>query len=115
MKLHKDPSCGSYVTACSQKDGWTCLLRLIIAIQSVNVPSIFFLCFVDRASRYICVLKTILIHYLSSVYFVNQPLHVSGIFVAHYEEVYCRYTTIGTCCIYIVYLLMMGYKYAQNM
>jgi len=27
-------------------------------------------------------------HYLSSVYFVNQPLHVSDIFVAHHQEVY---------------------------
>jgi len=34
-------------------------------------------------------------HYLSSVYFVNQPLHVSGIFVAHNQDVYCTYTTIG--------------------
>jgi hypothetical protein len=25
-------------------------------------------------------------HSLSSVYFVNQPLHVSGIFVAHHQE-----------------------------
>jgi len=30
-----------------------------------------------------------LMHYLSSVYFVGQPLHVSGIFVAHHQEVYC--------------------------
>ena len=37
-------------------------------------------------------------HYLSSVYFVNQSLHVSGIFVAHHHEVYCIYTTIDTCC-----------------
>ena len=37
-------------------------------------------------------------HYLSSVYFVNQPLHVSGIFVAHHQEVCCIYTTTGTCC-----------------
>ena len=36
-------------------------------------------------------------HYLSSVYFVNQLLHVSGVFVAHHQEVYCVYTT-GTCC-----------------
>jgi len=36
-------------------------------------------------------------HYLSSVYFVNQPLHVSGIFVAHIQEVYFMYTTIGMC------------------
>ena len=33
---------------------------------------------------------------LSPVYFVNRPLHVSGIFVAHHQEVYCIYTTIGT-------------------
>ena len=30
--------------------------------------------------------------------FVNQPLHVSGIFVAHHQEVYYIYTTIRTCC-----------------
>ena len=27
-------------------------------------------------------------HYLSSVYFVSQPLHISGIFVAHHQDVY---------------------------
>jgi len=43
------------------------------------------------------VMKTILIHNLSTVYFVNQPLHVSGIFVALYQEIYIR-TTIGMCC-----------------
>ena len=30
-------------------------------------------------------------HCLSSVYFVSQPLHVSGIFVAHHQEAYCIY------------------------
>jgi hypothetical protein len=35
-------------------------------------------------------------HYLSSVYFVNQLLHVSGISVAHHEEVYCIYIYIDT-------------------
>ena len=44
------------------------------------------------------VIKTKLMHYLSSVYFFNQPLHVSGIFVAHHQEVYCICTTICTCC-----------------
>jgi len=34
------------------------------------------LCFVDRASRYIRLTKTNLMHYLSSVYFVNEPLHL---------------------------------------
>jgi hypothetical protein len=44
------------------------------------------------------VLKTNSMHCLSSVYFVNQPLHVLGIFVAHHQEVYCIYTAIGMCC-----------------
>ena len=34
---------------------------------------------------YIGVMKTNLMHYLSSVYVVNQTLHVSGIFVAHHQ------------------------------
>ena len=94
-----------------------------------------------------CVMKTNLMHYLSSVYFVNQTPHVSSMFVAHHQEVYCIYTTTGKCCafqltvrwpgwvpsqpgqhtvnwktqhipnvsIHTVYLLMMGYKHAQNM
>ena len=43
-------------------------------------------------------------HCMSLVYFVNQPLHVSGIFVAHHQEVHYIYThththtTIGTYC-----------------
>ena len=54
-------------------------------------------------------------HYLSSVYFISLPLHILGIFLAHHQEVYCIYTTRTICCIYTVYLLMMGYKCAQNM
>ena len=88
------------------------------------------------------VMKTNLMHCLSSVYFVIQSLHVSSMFVAHHEEVYWTYTTIGTCCtfqltvcwagwptesqlkgttstncctyVYRVYLLMMGYKHNRN-
>jgi len=39
-----------------------------------------------RTCKYIRVMKTNLMHYLSSVYFVIQPLYVSGIFVAHHQE-----------------------------
>jgi len=35
------------------------------------------------------VIKTNMMHYLASVYFVTQPLHVSGIFVVSNKEVYC--------------------------
>jgi hypothetical protein len=48
------------------------------------VPGQF--CFVDCASRYIRVTKTNLMQYLSSVYFISQPLHVSGISVAQHQE-----------------------------
>jgi hypothetical protein len=49
-----------------------------------------------------CVKKTNLMHYLFSVYFVSQPVHVSGIFVAHHQEVYCIYTTNCTCCAFLL-------------
>ena len=45
------------------------------------------------------VMKAKVMLYLSSAYFVNQPLHVSGIFVTHHQEVYCIYTATGTCCL----------------
>jgi hypothetical protein len=35
--------------------------------------------------------QTNLMHNLSSVYFVSQPLHVSGMFVAHHQGIYCVY------------------------
>ena len=56
-----------------------------------TTPQMSFLCFVDSESRYICVMKTNLMNYLSPVYSFNQPLHVSGIFVVHHQEVYCIY------------------------
>jgi hypothetical protein len=30
-------------------------------------------------------------HYLSLVYFVSQPLRVSGMFIAHHQEVFAVY------------------------
>jgi hypothetical protein len=54
------------------------------------------------------VMKTNLLQYLSSVYFANQPLHVSGIFVAHHQEVHCIYTKTGTCWVFLFYCLLAG-------
>jgi len=42
----------------------------------------------------ICVTKTNPIHHLTSAYFTNQTLHVSGICVAHHQEIYCIYIYI---------------------
>ena len=53
-------------------------------------------------------------NYISSVYFVNRPAHVSGIFVAHHQEVHCIYTTFGTCCVCVcvcVYIYIYIYIY----
>ena len=46
---------------------------------------------------------------------LSANVDISDIFVAHHQEVYCKYATTGTCCIFTVYLLIMGYKYARNM
>jgi hypothetical protein len=37
------------------------------------------------------VIKTIKMHHLSLIYFAKQPLHVSGIFIAHHQEVFTVY------------------------
>jgi hypothetical protein len=37
-------------------------------------------------------MKTNLIHYLSLIYFVNQLLHVSSMFIANHQEVFTVYT-----------------------
>ena len=48
--------------------------------------------------------KTNLMHYLSSVYFVNQPLRVSDIFVAHHQEIYYIYIYIYIQQLYVLYI-----------
>jgi len=50
------------------------------------------------SEQYFFVKKTHLMRYLSSVYFINQPLHVSGIFVAHHQRI---------CFVYI-YIYILG-------
>ena len=68
-------------------------LRFILAHYILHYPS-FHLQHHTTATELhinlrICVTKTNLMNCISSVYFINQPLHVSGISVAHHQEVYC--------------------------
>jgi hypothetical protein len=37
------------------------------------------------------VMKTNQMHYVSFIYFVSQPLHVSGVFIVHHQEVFTVY------------------------
>jgi len=48
-------------------------------------------------------------HYLSSVYYFNQPLHVSAVFVAHHQEVYSIYTTNWYVLCFLVDRLLVGW------
>ena len=73
------------------------------------------LCSLGRTSRYICVMKTNVMASLSSVYFASQPLHVSGILVAHHQEVYCVYITIGTCFMYMYIYIYVHQKYVYTL
>ena len=66
--------------------------------RRIHNEKLYILCSVDCASRYIYVIKPNVMHYLSSVYFVNQPVHVLGIFVAHHQEVYCIQSVPGGMC-----------------
>jgi hypothetical protein len=80
--------------------------------------------------------KTNFMHNLFLIYFVEQPVHVSGVFIAHHQEVFNvyvqqlvsvirfgdwqppvtkTYNTYQLLYIYIEYFLMMGNKYARNM
>ena len=49
-------------------------------------------------------------HYLSSYYFFNQPLHISGIFVAHHQEVYIQHYL---SLVYIQHYLSLVYFFNQ--
>jgi len=53
-------------------------------------------------------------HYLSSVYFVNQSPHVSVTYVAPHQEVYCIYTTIGTCCAFQLAVCWLGWDWISQ-
>jgi hypothetical protein len=62
------------------------------------------------------VMKTNQMHYLSLIYFANQPLHVSGMYTAHHQAVFTVYSiltrpaasqlkriTRTNCCTYTVH------------
>jgi hypothetical protein len=83
-----------------------------------------------KSGRGLFVTKINLMHCLYLIYFVKQPLHVSGVFVAHHQEVFTVYVQqfvrvisgqaagrvrMELLYIYSEYLLMMGNKYARNM
>jgi hypothetical protein len=52
----------------------------------------------------IFVMKTNLMHYLSLIYFNKQPLHVSGVFIAHHQEVFTVYVQQLVCVIHLSWL-----------
>jgi len=70
---------------------WSSAVRTLL--RNMQVTKLI-LCFIVRASRCICVMKTNLMHYLTTVYFVCQPLHDSGIFLTHHQEIYPIYIYI---------------------
>jgi len=88
-----------------RKDHFTVILRFIlISVKSGGYLSsvfgqhivIFFLCFVDRASRYNRVKKNQLDAQLILSIF-RQPLHVTGVSMPIIRRYKRMYTTIGTC------------------
>jgi hypothetical protein len=71
---------------------------------------LFLFCYVDRAYRYTCAYEyneTNFMHYLSSVYSVTIPLNVSGLLVAHHQEV-----TVYICNSWYVLYVLVGCRRA---
>jgi len=59
--------------------------------------------YVAMTSVHFRVTKTNVMYYLSSVYFVNQPLHIAGISsVCWPTDSQLKSTTRTNCCIYIL-------------
>jgi hypothetical protein len=54
------------------------------------------------------VMKTNLMHYLSLIYFVIQPLHVSGMFTAYHQEEFTVYVQQLVHVICLSYWLLAG-------
>jgi hypothetical protein len=43
-------------------------------------------------------------HYLSTMYFVKKPVQVSGMFIAHHQEVFTLYVQQLVCVIHLGWL-----------
>jgi hypothetical protein len=56
------------------------------------------LCFVDRVSGYIRLKKNQTDAQFTFSIFRQTPLHVSGVSIAHHNEVHRMDTTVGTDC-----------------
>ena len=67
-------------------------------VKAGGVYIYHFLYFVDRASRYIHLKKNQLDAQFIFSIFRQTPLHVSGVYIAHHQEVNRLDTTIGTYC-----------------
>jgi hypothetical protein len=57
-------------------------------------------------------MKTKLMHYLSLIYFVKQPLHVSGVFIAHHQEVFTVHVQQLVCVMRIGDWLLVNPTYS---
>jgi hypothetical protein len=73
-------------------DGWHFLL--IHPINVVKICAFLSLCAFSaflKITTHIPLMKASMVYCFSLIYFLNQPLHVSGIFIAHLQEVFTVY------------------------
>jgi hypothetical protein len=59
-------------------------------------------------------MKTNLLHFWPLIYFVNQPLHVSGMFIVHHQEVFTIYVQQLVRVIYYVNRLLAGSEWNSS-
>jgi hypothetical protein len=103
--------------ACEINEGWItgALMYLIFTLPgskfwicSKGVKHVQEMWFYWTIKKKACILffvmKTNKMHYLFLIYFVNQPLHVLGMFIAHHKEVFTVYVQQLVCVIPLSWL-----------
>jgi hypothetical protein len=60
-------------------------------------------------------MKTNLMHYLSLIYFIKQPLHVSGVFIAHHQDVFTVHVQQLVCVIRLGDWLLAGSGWSSTL
>jgi hypothetical protein len=84
------------LTKCTVQEAKSPVKNLVVFLLPLILQSLMF-CW--PCILIFLLMQTNLMHYLSLIYFVTQPLHGSGLFIAHHQEVYTVYIyiAVGTC------------------
>jgi hypothetical protein len=98
--------------ACGITEGW---ITRALMYQIFSLPGSKFECapkgsnmckkcdFIGQSKKRVCILFSVMkinhMLYFSLIYFVNQPLHVSGMIISHHKDVFTVYVLQFVCVV----------------